>query len=417
MGSRRLKIAYVLNTYPQPSQSFIRREIRALERQGVEVLRLPMRASAQALVDPGDVQEAGRCHYVLRAGAARLLWALVATALRAPHRMCCALWLVLQLARAGGGIIRPAIYLLEAAYVLGVARRERVAHLHAHFGTNAAAVAMLCDALGGPGYSFTTHGPEEFDAPHRLALGLKLTRARFAVAVSSFGRSQLCRWAPFQAWSRIKVVHCGIEPDQFPEPEALPTGGLKLVAIGRFVEQKGQMLLIEALADAIRDVPGIHLTLVGDGEMRGALEAAIAANGLSAQVTLTGWLAEADVRAALARSHALVMPSFAEGLPMVVMEAMAAGRPVLATYVAGTPELVLPEDTGWLVPAGDVEALTNALLRLAAVPQDRLTTMGKQARERVLERHDIDIEAEKLRSHFAAAIAPRREEPEGPSAL
>ena len=102
---------------------------------------------------------------------------------------------------------------------------------------------------------------------------------------------------------------------------------------------------------------------------------------------------------------------------MVVMEAMAAGRPVLATYVAGTPELVLPEDTGWLVPAGDVEALTNALLRLAAVPQDRLTTMGKQARERVLERHDIDIEAEKLRSHFAAAIAARREEPEGPSAL
>ena len=185
----------------------------------------------------------------------------------------------------------------------------------------------------------------------------------------------------------------------------MPQGPLRLVAIGRFVEQKGLMVLIHALADAVRDVPDIHVTLVGDGEMRADLEAAIAAHGLSENVTLTGWLSEAGVRDELANAHALVIPSFAEGLPMVVMEAMASGRPVLATYVAGTPELVVPEETGWMVPAGDVQALADLMVRVAAVPQARLTQTGQQARERVLERHDIDQEAEKLAGHFAEAIA------------
>jgi len=399
-----VKIAYVLNTYPQPSQSFIRREIQALERQGIEVLRLPMRPSSQALADAGDRAEAERCHYVLQAGAARLLWAFVARVPRAPRRCWQALRLALQMGRANGARLRGLVYLLEAARVCQITERQGCGHMHAHFGTNAAAVALLAQALGGAGYSFTTHGPEEFDAPHSLSLGVKVDRARFAVAISSFGRSQLSRWASFGAWGRIKVVHCGIEPDRFAEPAPLPEGGLRLVAIGRFVEQKGQMILIHALADAVRDVADLHLTLVGDGEMRAELEAEISRLGLQAHVTLTGWLSEEGVRAELAAAHALVMPSFAEGLPMVVMEAMASGRPVLATYVAGTPELVVPEETGWLVPAGDVAGLANALIRLAATPRDRLARIGKQARERVLERHDIDREAAKLAAHFAAAL-------------
>ena len=400
-----MKIAYVLNTYPQPSQSFIRREIQALERRGVEVLRLPMRPSEQRLVDPGDQTESERCHYVLAAGAARLVLAFLVCVVRAPHRGWRAFWLAMRLGGANAARLRHLIYLMEAAYVARVTRRENCEHIHAHFGTNAATVALLAEALGAPGYSFTTHGPEEFDAPHALSLGQKVDRARFAVAISSFGRSQLSRWASFGSWARIKVVHCGIEPARFAEPRAVPQGPLRLVAIGRFVEQKGLMVLIHALADAVRDVPDIHVTLVGDGEMRADLEAAIAAHGLSENVTLTGWLSEAGVRDELANTHALVIPSFAEGLPMVVMEAMASGRPVLATYVAGTPELVVPEETGWMVPAGDVQALADLMVRVAAVPQARLTQMGQQARERVLERHDIDQEAEKLAGHFAEAIA------------
>jgi glycosyltransferase involved in cell wall biosynthesis len=399
-----VKIAYVLNTYPQPSQSFIRREIHALERRGVDVLRLPMRPSEQRLVDPGDQTESECCHYVLAAGAARLALAFLVCVVRAPHRGWRTFWLAMRLGGASAARLRHLIYLMEAAYVARVTRRENCQHIHAHFGTNAATVSLLAEALGAPGYSFTTHGPEEFDAPHALSLGQKVDRARFAVAISSFGRSQLSRWASFGSWARIKVVHCGIEPARFAEPRAVPEGPLRLVAIGRFVEQKGLMVLIHALADAVRDVPDIHVSLVGDGEMRADLEAAIAAHGLSENVTLTGWLSEAGVRDELANAHALVIPSFAEGLPMVVMEAMASGRPVLATYVAGTPELVVPEETGWMVPAGDVQALADLMVRVAAVPQARLTQMGQQARERVLERHDIDQEAEKLAGHFAEAI-------------
>jgi len=279
-----------------------------------------------------------------------------------------------------------------------------IEHMHAHFGTNSTTVAMLAQALGGPGYSFTVHGPEEFDAPAALSLGQKVDRAAFAVAISQFGRSQLYRWADFDSWKRIKVVHCGIEPEGFADPAPLPEGAARIVNIGRFSEQKGQMLLIEAMARLHAGHPDLHLTLVGDGPLRGALERAIAAHGLGGAVTLTGWLDEAGVRRALAEAQALVLPSFAEGLPMVVMEAMAAGRPVIATSIAGIPELVRPGEAGWLVPAGDVQALAEAIGALAETPTADLARMGAAGRARVLARHDAAVEAEKLAGHFAAAI-------------
>ncbi|WP_282076781.1 glycosyltransferase family 4 protein [Epibacterium ulvae] len=395
-----MKIAYVLNTYPQPSHSFIRRELHALERQGIDILRLPMRAATVPLVDPDDQLEATRCEYVLQAGLLRLLLALCLQA-KQPKR----LWNSLKLALSLGGRsdvsrFRHLIYLLEAAYVKERCAAWGVQHVHAHFGTNATAVAMLVQELAGPSYSFTTHGPEEFDAPHALSLGEKINRSAFAVAISSFGRSQLSRWADFGSWQRLNVVHCGIEPARFSEPKPLPKGDLRIVAIGRFVEQKGQMILIQALAEVVKTHPEIHLSLVGDGEMRPDLERAIAAKKLQDHVTLTGWLAEEGVRAELAKSHALVMPSFAEGLPMVVMEAMAAARPVVATYVAGTPELVQQEETGWLVPAGDPIVLAGALKQLAGTSHEMLEKMGQQGRSRVLQRHDSDVEAAKLAALF-----------------
>ncbi|WP_424979913.1 glycosyltransferase [Leisingera sp. S232] len=401
-----MKIAYVLNTYPQPSHSFIRRELQALERQGAEVLRLAMRPSETALTDPGDQEEAKRTEYVLHAGAARLLADLAREALAAPRRFAHALALSLKLARASGrGFLRHLIYLGEAAHVKRRCAAAGVQHVHAHFGTNSAAVAMLAHVLGGPGYSFTVHGPEEFDAPHALSLADKVSRAAFTVAVSSFGKSQLSRWAPFAKWDRLKVVHCGIEPERFSDPAPLPQGALRLAAIGRFVEQKGQMVLVRAMAGLVQKIPDVHLALIGDGEMRPELEAAIADLGLQQNITLTGWLAEAGVREELARAHALVMPSFAEGLPMVVMEAMAAARPVIATYIAGTPELVVPGQTGWLVPAGDETALAEAVLELAQASPDQRAAMGQTGRTRVLERHVSSREAGKLAAHFRASIA------------
>ncbi|MCX7559230.1 glycosyltransferase [Sulfitobacter sp. F26204] len=393
-----MKIAYILNTYPQPSQSFIRREISALEAQGHDVLRLAMRVSEDPLVDQQDQAEATKTEYVLAEGKRHLLGAVWRTARRDLAQFWEAAKVAIVMGRASEvGILRHLIYLVEAAYVAERCRAEGVRHAHAHFGTNPAAVALLGSLLGGPKYSFTVHGPEEFDAPRALSLATKIAHSDFTVAISQFGRSQLCRWAAHADWAKIKVVHCGIEPQKFANPVSLPTGRRTLVAIGRLVEQKGQLALIEALAQVEAD---LHVKLIGDGEMRDQIEALIAEHNLSDRVTLTGWLNEARVNAELSAAQGLVMPSFAEGLPMVVMEAMAAARPVIATYVAGTPELVQNDTHGWLVPAGDVDAMADAMERFARSPLNKLATMGDKARQRVLQRHDIHVEAAKLAHHI-----------------
>jgi glycosyltransferase involved in cell wall biosynthesis len=403
-----MRLAYVVNTYPRPSHSFIRREIRALEARGHTVLRLAMRADAAPLVDDGDRDESARTLRVLDQGGARLAGALLACAVQAPGRMAQALRLAMACGRAGrggvpgtGGPLRHLIYLAEAAFVARQAQAQAVQHIHAHFGTNSATVAMLAGVLSGIPYSFTVHGPEEFDAPRALSLGLKARHAAFTVAISSFGRSQLMRWTDAPDWPRLHVVPCGIDPARFAAPAPLPPGTGRMVAVGRFSEQKGIPLLVQALALAVPRAPGLHLTLVGDGELRGPIEGAISQAGLSAHVRLTGWLDESGVRAELAAAHALVLPSFAEGLPMVVMEAMAAARPVLATAIAGVPELVLPGETGWLVPAGDAAALAEAMVAFAATPPGQLAAMGSTGRARVLARHDIAASAATLEGLFA----------------
>ncbi|MFT4148688.1 MAG: glycosyltransferase [Paracoccaceae bacterium] len=402
-----MKLGYLVNTYPRASHSFIRREILALERSGHSVHRLAMRSDRDALVDPADVAEDARTEHVLDAGLRRLLPSALGWMARRPGRTLAALRLAMACGARGaggapgtGGRLRHLVYLVEAAHVARRCADLGLTHLHAHFGTNSATVAMLAQALDGPPFSFTTHGPEEFDAPLALALPEKLDRAAFAVAISSFGRSQLARWTPAANWPRLHVVHCGIEPARFADPAPLPPGGPHLVAIGRLAGQKGFPLLVEAMALAAPGLPQLHLTLVGDGELRGQIEVAIAAHRLRERITLAGWQDEAGVRAALARSQALILPSFAEGLPVVLMEAMAAARPVIATAIAGVPELVTP-DVGWLVPAGDAQTLADAIAAMAATPADRLAAMGAAARARVLARHDIDAQAARLADLFA----------------
>jgi len=395
-------IAYILNSYPQPSHSFIRREIRALEAQGHTVSRIAMRPGDQRLVDAQDIEEAAATQYVLRSGAVALLKALLLALKSGPKRFLGALRLAFTCGRVSeAGVLKHMIYLAEAAYVAQLCEADDVAHAHAHFGTNAATVAMLSHALGGPTYSFTVHGPEEYDAPRALSLGTKVARSKFTVAITSYGRSQLSRWAGPDHWDKIKVVHCGIDPTRFPAPAPLPEGAPRFVAIGRFVEQKGQLLALDAMATLIKTQADAHLTLIGDGEMRPEIEARISALGLADNITLTGWVDEARILAELNTAHALLMPSFAEGLPMVIMEAMAAGRLVIATYIAGTPELVQHGVTGWMVPAGDADALAQAMAELGETTPEKRTQMADAARARVLLRHDADAEAAKLAAHFA----------------
>ncbi|MCL4188780.1 MAG: glycosyltransferase [Rhodobacteraceae bacterium] len=404
-----MRIGYVLNTHPVVSTTFIRREMRALEAAGVSVQRLAMRRAATGPVHPDDAAETARTEYVLDQSLARLaLFALLDIAM-AGGKGLRALRLALSCGwRSERGVAAHLVYLAEAAWIARRARALGLDRLHAHFGTNPAMVAMLAHALGGPPFSLTVHGPEEFDAPRALSLPEKLARADVAVAVSSFGRSQLMRWADPARWDRIAVVRCGIAPSDFPAAPPLPVGPLRLLCVGRLAEQKGQLLLVDAFARLLVRHPAARLVLAGDGPMRGQLEAAIAARGLAGQVAITGWVDEGRVRAELAASHALVLPSFAEGLPVVIMEAMAAGRPVVSTLVAGIPELVLPGRTGWLVPAGDAAALAAALEELAGAGAAQLTAMGRAGRERALARHDVDAEARRLAALFAAAGAGNR---------
>lgn len=392
-----MKIAYLINQYPKVSHSFIRREILALERQGFEVERFALRGWADQLVDAEDLREREKTRYLLRDGALALAKSMFSELVRAPGQFFGAAKLAVRMARrADRPLPLHLIYLAEACRMVGWMRASGVRHLHAHFGTNPAEVAMLARALGGPAYSFTVHGPEEFDKPEFLHIKEKIARSAFVVAISSFGRSQLFRWIPYTDWPKVEIVHCGLEPAFHAGAAVPPPAAPRLVCVGRLCEQKGQLLLVRAVAQLVARGVAVELVLAGDGEMRGEIETLIARHQLQDVVRITGWISSDQVRAEILASRALALPSFAEGLPVVVMESMVLRRPVLTTYVAGIPELVHDGENGWLIPAGDVDAVAAGLERVLATPLEQIAAMGERAHQRAVERHSIDTEAAKL---------------------
>ncbi|PPK75280.1 glycosyltransferase involved in cell wall biosynthesis [Methylobacter tundripaludum] len=400
------QIAYFINQYPKVSHSFIRREILALERQGFDIFRIALRGWDAEVVDAEDKLERERTQYVLQSGVLGLIAPVIQTLLRSPVKFLSSLKLAVRMGiRADRAWPYHLVYLAEACRMLSWVQAKDIRHIHAHFGTNSAEVVMLLKLLGGPGYSFTVHGPEEFDKPEFIKLREKVSHAAFVVAISSFGRSQLFRWINYQDWNKVQVVHCGLEPS-FHEDAVQPvTSAPRLVCVGRLSEQKGQLLLVDAVSKLLAKGIDIELVLAGDGEMRPEIEALIKQHSLESKVIITGWISSKQVREEILASRAMVQPSFAEGLPVVIMEAMALRRPVLTTYVAGIPELVRPGENGWLFPAGDVDELVKVLEDFLHTPTEILEKMGQAAHQRVLERHSIDVEAAKLARLFAQAIS------------
>lgn len=392
-----MRIAYLISLYPKVSHSFIRREIHALESLGLQVDRISIRGWDEALADAEDIAERAITLYVLKQSAVQLAGAVVASVVASPQRFWRALRMAVGMAsKSDRSLPYHLIYLLEACCISRWFHGREVRHLHAHFGTNPAEVAMLVHLLCGVPYSFTVHGPDEFDRPQFARLRDKARHAAFVVGVSSYGRSQLLRWVDDDQWGQVQVVHCGLDAS-FLNAAPVPVPDVpRMVCIGRLSGQKGQLILLQAAAVLMRDGVPFELVLAGDGEMRAVIEAAIARLGLVQQVRITGWIDAAQVREELLAARAMVLPSFAEGLPVVVMEAMALGRPVLTTYIAGIPELVQPGRTGWLFPAGDVDALVTVMKECLATSTTALDRMGANARERVRERHDAVREASKL---------------------
>ena len=400
----RLGVAYLVNQYPKVSHSFIRREILAIEDLGASVLRVASRGWKDTLVDPADEAERKKTHYLLQAGAGGLLASSLKVFMASPLRF-------LRAARVAAGMARMSprplaihfVYLTQACRLLELCRREGITHVHAHFGTNATEVALLCAELGGPRYSFTVHGPEEFDMPVGLHLGEKVESAAFVAAVSSFGRSQLYRWIPHSHWPKVKVVRCAVDEGFHEAARAVPAESRTVVCVGRLCEQKGQMLLLSAARELAALGVDFQLVLAGDGDLRPELERLIAAYGLGGRVRITGWVSGEQVQSLLLDARALILPSFAEGLPVVIMEAMALGRPVITTRIAGIPELVRDGVEGWVVPAGDCQALVQAWRELLEADVVRLDAMGQSARERVARRHSAAAAAQKLMQLFGGA--------------
>ncbi|MBD2090413.1 glycosyltransferase family 4 protein [Microcoleus sp. FACHB-1515] len=392
-------IAYLVNQYPKVSHSFVRREIAAIESLGVKIERFSIRSCADELVDPDDKQELERTRIVLSVGTSRLLQALIRTAAWRPLRFWHALRLTLKLSRSSDrSVAHHLAYLAEACVLLGWFAESSVTHIHAHFGTNSTTVAMLTHVLSELPYSFTVHGPEEFDRVREISLVEKIDRAAFIVAISAFGRSQLYRWCPQAQWFKLHVVHCGVDAEFFAQP-TLPPETPRLVCVGRLCEQKGQLLLLEAASLLAAAGLQFQLVLVGDGPMRSQLEDAIDRLQLRSHVILSGWASNLEVRRQIIAARAMVLPSFAEGLPVVLMEALALGRPVISTYIAGIPELV-DSDCGWLIPAGTIEPLAEAMRSALLAPPETLATMGKAGRDRVIAQHSITVEAAKLAALF-----------------
>ena len=399
-----MKIAYLVNTAPVTSSTFIRREMAALEAQGVTVRRFALRRWHQPLVDPHDVADQARTHYILSGNLRGLVLAALRQAATGPAAFARGAFLTARLARSGGGGVRHAAYFLEAVYFLRCLRREGIAHTHVHFSSNATAVALIARTMGGPSYSFTAHGPDEFLTAAEDGLARKLAGAAFAVAISNFCRGQLLRFGGAQHRDRIAVARCGLDLSEFV-PSDRPAGESRtLVCVGRLCPQKGQVHLPAAVAELRRTEAPFRLVLIGDGESRPAVEAEIARHGVGDLIELRGWRSNAEVRATVAQARALVLPSFAEGLPIVLLEALALERPVVTTTVAGIPELV-DDACGRIVPPGDGPALTGALRDILRADAATLAAMGRTGRARVARHHDLDTLATTLRDLFAAAIA------------
>jgi colanic acid/amylovoran biosynthesis glycosyltransferase len=402
---QRVRITYLINEYPKVSHSFIRREILALEKLNVEVQRIALRGWDGVLVDAEDKVEQERTRYVLKDGFLPLFGAAIRAFLSNPKRFLSALALAIRIGwQADRALPYHFVYLAEACRIAPWLKSFGSRHIHAHFGTNAAEVALLTKALGAASYSITIHGPEEFDKPRFLHIEDKVRESAFIAAISSYARAQLFRCIEYAEWPKVSVVRCGIETQFHDVAQVAPPEVARVVCVGRICNSKGQMLLVESAKRVADKGIGFELVFAGDGEMREDVEALVSRYGLGNRVRITGWISANQVREEILASRGLVLASFAEGLPVVIMEAMALRRPVLSTYVAGIPELVQPPKTGWLVSAGSVDELTEALADFLTRPVSELRAMGEAAYHRVIALHSVEKEAAKLLPLFRKTI-------------
>ena len=394
-------VAYLTSQYPTLSHTFILREVAAVRDTGIRVSTCSVRGgNGASALGYEERAERDATFYIL--SEARNLPSLIGALLRAlgrPRRFLAAVALAWGTHRPGlRGVVWQAFYLVEAAILARHLQRIGADHLHCHFADSPCTVAMLTSELTGIPFSFTLHGPSDLVQPQSWHLKDKIRRARFVSCISHFARSQCMLHSEPRDWAKLRVVHCGVRPGLYGNRNASrPKSGTDLAFVGRLAPVKGLRVLIEALDAARARRPDLRLTIVGDGPDRAALEALSRPQGEA--IRFTGPLSQTEVADVLAATDVLVLPSFAEGVPVVLMEAMATGLPVIATRVAGVAELVDDGVSGLLVAPGDPEALRDAILDIA---QDagRRDMMGEAGRRAVEAGFDIEVEGRRIAALF-----------------
>jgi glycosyltransferase involved in cell wall biosynthesis len=401
-------VAYLVNQYPKVSHTFVRREIQALEQEGVSVTRFALRGWDADVTDEADLQERARTQYVLEGGAPADVGRD-----RGDHRAA----RPFAFARAFASSLRMSRRSLRPCHTTSSTSprrrgcawqpaRRRVSTTCTPISGNQRGLRSRCSSheLGGRPTASQCTDRRSSMRPNRCICGPKIDTGRRSSSRSDRSdAASLYRWIAADQCPRCAVVHCGLDAQFDFVARERERHCDALVCVGRLCEQKGQLLLLDAVAIVVARGRALELVLAGDGEMRETIERKIDALGLRDRVRITGWINGEQVRAEILASRALVLPSFAEGLPVVIMEAMALRRPVLATFIAGNAELVRPGVDGWLVPAGDVQALADAIETCLETPLPILARMGEDAHDRVVSRHTIAVEARKLVDLFPRA--------------
>jgi colanic acid/amylovoran biosynthesis glycosyltransferase len=397
-------VTYLTTHFPYISHTFIASEIEALERRGVPVVTVSINSPREHdTLDEANRQWARRTHYLKATAKLTVMRLVLATVLRRPSVLAIPL-------RLGGFDLKAYLWgyfqLVEAILLHRVMRVHGSRHVHAHHGQAPATIAWFATDVGnrldqhGPSYtwSVTIHGWHELMDQQAARLREKMAAASFVVCISDFTRSQLLRITDPAEWDKVHVVRCGVDLDRLTQRPPAPVGDPARVAIvARVSPEKGHLVLLQALRFLLDRGVSVHVDVVGPGErgFEDDVRATVERLGLTRHVTMHGAADPERIANLLEESDVFCLPSFAEGLPVSIMEAMARGVPVVTTYISGIPELAIDGETALVVPAARPDLLADAIE--AVLRDDDLRQhLVKQALARVTERHDIAVVSEAL---------------------
>ena len=410
-NGKKPRIAYLLSQYPAISHTFFLKEVLALKQLGFQIETCSINSPDRSydLLTPAETSEADKTYYLQGGNYWGMASALLSVLLRHPHVCLRGIHAAVKLGT--WDLYRHFyrfLYLAEALLLGAWMRRQKLNHLHVHFGGPVATVGYLASHAWGVSYSLTIHGPEEFYDVELFYLTEKFRDAEFVCCISNFCRSQVMKYSPPLQWKNLNVVPLGVDPQHFrSEPRGADHSPLQIVSVGRLVPAKGQLILLSSLRQLLEKRHPVHLTFIGDGSDRKLLEAFVTENYLADSVTFLGALNHDQTRARLGQADIFVLPSFAEGVPVALMEAMAMEIPCVSTQIAGIPELIENEVDGILVPASSDTALAGAIERLIQSPELR-RQIGSAARKKVINCYNLNKNIEKLAAVFEKSLARRK---------